>query len=383
MKYYLIVGEASGDLHASHLMAALQAEDPQAEFRFFGGDLMTAVGGTRVKHYKELAYMGFVPVLLHLRTIFAAMKQCKADITAWRPDVVILVDYPGFNLKIARYVHAHTHIPVYYYISPKIWAWKEYRIKNIKRDVDELFSILPFEVDFFENKHDYPIHYVGNPTVDEIAAFKKTYVETFEEFSASNGLSRQPVIALLAGSRKQEIKDNLPAMIRAASSIPGMQMVVAGAPGITSEFYQPYLNHAHVKVLFGRTYPLLAHATVALVTSGTATLETALFGVPQAVCYHTPVPKLIAFLKRHILKVPYISLVNLIAGKEVVKELVADKMTVEQMTDELQRLLYDTQRKESVRMGYDEMARCLGAPGAPVRAARMMVELLTRRRHES
>ena len=192
MKYYLIVGEASGDLHASHLMAALQAEDPQAEFRFFGGDLMTAVGGTRVKHYKELAYMGFVPVLLHLRTIFAAMKQCKADITAWRPDVVILVDYPGFNLKIARYVHAHTHIPVYYYISPKIWAWKEYRIKNIKRDVDELFSILPFEVDFFENKHDYPIHYVGNPTVDEIAAFKKTYVETFEEFSASNGLSRQP-----------------------------------------------------------------------------------------------------------------------------------------------------------------------------------------------
>jgi len=383
MKYYLIVGEASGDLHASHLMAALQKEDPQAEFRFFGGDLMTAIGGTRVKHYKELAYMGFIPVLLHLRTIFAAMKQCKADITAWHPDVVILVDYPGFNLKIASYVHAHTNIPVYYYISPKIWAWKEYRIKNIKRDVDELFSILPFEVDFFENKHDYPIHYVGNPTVDEIAAFKKTYTETFEEFSASNGLSQQPVIALLAGSRKQEIKDNLPDMIRAASSIPGMQMVVAGAPGIASEFYQPYLNHTNVKVMFNRTYPLLAHATVALVTSGTATLETALFGVPQAVCYHTPLPKLIAFLKRHVLKVPYISLVNLIAGKEVVKELVADKMTVEQMKAELQRLLYDTQRRESVRAGYDEMAHSLGAPGAPARAARMMVEQLTRQSNRS
>ena len=185
MKYYLIVGEASGDLHASYLMAALQREDPQAEFRFFGGDLMAAVGGTRVKHYKDLAYMGFIPVLLHLRTIFAAMKQCKDDITAWHPDVVILVDYPGFNLKIAKYVHAHTDIPVYYYISPKIWAWKEYRIKNIRRDVDELFSILPFEVDFFERKHGYPIHYVGNPTVDEVEAFKASYAGTFDEFVAS------------------------------------------------------------------------------------------------------------------------------------------------------------------------------------------------------
>ena len=377
MKYYLIVGEASGDLHASHLMAALQREDPQAEFRFFGGDLMAAVGGTRVKHYKDLAYMGFIPVLLHLRTIFAAMKQCKDDITAWHPDVVILVDYPGFNLKIAKYVHAHTDIPVFYYISPKIWAWKEYRIKNIRRDVDELFSILPFEVDFFERKHGYPIHYVGNPTVDEVEAFKASYAGTFDEFVTSNGLEDKPVVALLAGSRKQEIKDNLPDMIRAASSVAGdCQLVVAGAPGIEADYYRLYTGNAPVKVLFGQTYPLLSHATAALVTSGTATLETALFRVPQAVCYHTPLPKLIAFLKRHVLKVPYISLVNLIAGKEVVRELVADTMTVEQMRGELQRLLHDPKRKNELRDGYAEMARRLGESGAPMRAARQMVGLL-------
>ena len=380
MKYYLIVGEASGDLHASHLMAALRQEDPEAEFRFFGGDLMAAVGGTRVKHYKELAYMGFVPVLLHLRTIFAAMRLCKDDITAWHPDALILVDYPGFNLKIAEHVHAHTDIPVYYYISPKIWAWKEYRIKNIKRDVDELFSILPFEVDFFERKHHYPIRYVGNPTVDEVAAFQAKYAETFDAFTASNGLNDKPIIALLAGSRKQEIKDNLPDMIRAASSQSAdYQLVVAGAPGIEEDYYRLYTGDAPVKVLFGQTYPLLAHATAALVTSGTATLEAALFRVPQAVCYHTPLPRLIAFLKRHVLKVPYISLVNLIAGREVVRELVADTMTVEQMRDELQRLLYDPERKHELCEGYGEMSRRLGEPGAPMRAARQMVALLRKR----
>ena len=380
MKYYLIVGEASGDLHASHLMAALRQEDPEAEFRFFGGDLMAAVGGTRVKHYKELAYMGFVPVLLHLRTIFAAMRLCKDDITAWHPDALILVDYPGFNLKIAKYVHAHTDIPVYYYISPKIWAWKEYRIKNIKRDVDELFSILPFEVDFFERKHHYPIRYVGNPTVDEVAAFRAKYAETFDAFTASNGLNDKPIIALLAGSRKQEIKDNLPDMIRAASSQSAdYQLVVAGAPGIEEDYYRLYTGDAPVKVLFGQTYPLLAHATAALVTSGTATLEAALFRVPQAVCYHTPLPRLIAFLKRHVLKVPYISLVNLIAGREVVRELVADTMTVEQMRDELQRLLHDPERKRELCEGYGEMSHRLGEPGAPMRAARQMVALLRKR----
>ena len=228
MKYYLIVGEASGDLHASHLMAALKEEDPQADFRFFGGDLMAAVGGTMVKHYKELAYMGFIPVLLHLRTIFANMRCCKEDIVSWNPDVVILVDYPGFNLNIAKFIHSHTQIPVYYYISPKIWAWKEYRIKNIKRDVDELFPFFPLKLSFFE-KHGYPIHYVGNPTVDEVTAFV-ILIRRVLEFIRDNNLEDKPVIALLAGSRKQEIKDNLPGMLKAASAFPDYQLVLARSP---------------------------------------------------------------------------------------------------------------------------------------------------------
>lgn len=376
MKYYLIVGEASGDLHASHLMAALKVEDPQAEFRFFGGDLMAAVGGTMVKHYKELAYMGFIPVLLHLRTIFANMKRCKEDIVAWQPDVVILVDYPGFNLSIAKFLRAKTHIPVYYYISPKIWAWKEYRIKNIKRDVDELFSILPFEVEFFEDKHHYPIHYVGNPTVDEVTLFRAEHPETFDGFVRENNLDSKPIIALLAGSRKQEIKDNLPDMLRAASAFPEYQLVLAGAPGISPDYYHEYVGDAKVKILFGQTYRLLQQAEAALVTSGTATLETALFRVPQAVCYHTPIGKVISFLRRHILTVKYISLVNLIANREVVKELVADTMTVEQARAELERILYDKDYRQRMLDGYEYMAARLGDAGAPKRAAKKMVRLL-------
>jgi lipid-A-disaccharide synthase len=376
MKYYLIVGEASGDLHASHLMAALKVEDPQAEFRFFGGDLMAAVGGTMVKHYKELAYMGFIPVLLHLRTIFANMKRCKEDIVAWQPDVVILVDYPGFNLSIAKFLRAKTHIPVYYYISPKIWAWKEYRIKNIKRDVDELFSILPFEVEFFEDKHHYPIHYVGNPTVDEVTLFRAEYPETFDGFVRENNLDSKPIIALLAGSRKQEIKDNLPDMLRAASAFPEYQLVLAGAPGISPDYYHEYVGDAKVNILFGQTYRLLQQAEAALVTSGTATLEAALFRVPQAVCYHTPIGKVISFLRRHILTVKYISLVNLIANREVVKELVADTMTVEQARAELERILYDKDYRQRMLDGYEYMAARLGDAGAPKRAAQEMVRLL-------
>lgn len=375
MKYYLIVGEASGDLHASHLMVALKEEDPRAEFRFFGGDMMAAVGGTMVKHYKELAYMGFIPVLLHLRTIFANMKRCKEDIVAWSPDVVILVDYPGFNLDIAKFVHAKTKIPVYYYISPKIWAWKEYRIKNIRRDVDELFSILPFEVEFFEG-HQYPIHYVGNPTVDEVTAFKAANPETFADFISDNELADKPIIALLAGSRKQEIKDNLPDMIRAASAFPDYQLVLAAAPGISPEYYAEFVKGTNLQVIFGRTYRLLQQADVALVTSGTATLETALFRVPQVVCYHTPVGKLVSFLRKHILKVKFISLVNLIAGREVVKELVADTMTVENMRNELKRLLFQEDYRRRMLGGYEEIARLLGPAGAPRHAAREMVKLL-------
>ena len=374
MKYYLIVGEASGDLHASNLMRALQHEDPQAEFRFFGGDLMKAVGGTCVKHYRELAYMGFIPVLLHLRTIFRNMDFCKKDVEAWQPDVLILVDYPGFNLKIAEYIKRHTQIPVYYYISPKIWAWKEYRIKNIKRDVDELFSILPFEVDFFK-KHQYPIHYVGNPCVDAVDDFRRKGQETFSEFITANGLEAKPIIALLAGSRRQEIKDNLTRMIEAARSFPQYQFVVAGAPGIEPDFYKRYIDSS-TKIVFGQTYRLLQQAEAALVTSGTATLETALFRVPQVVCYYISAGKLVSFLRRHILKVKYISLVNLIADREVVTELVADGMTVSNIKKELAKIISGGNGRSRMLSEYDRLIGILGEPGASERAAAQITALL-------
>lgn len=374
MKYYLIVGEASGDLHASNLMKALKANDPHADFRFFGGDLMLAVGGTRVRHYKDLAYMGFIPVLLHLRTIFRNMDFCKQDVVSWQPDVLILVDYPGFNLKIAEYVKRHTRIPIYYYISPKIWAWKEYRIKNIKRDVDRLFSILPFEVDFYRS-HGYPIDYVGNPCVDAVSSFRGNNNETFADFVRANGLSDKPVVALLAGSRKQEIKDNLSRMIEAVKDFPEYQFVVAGAPGIEPSFYRQYIG-ADTSIVFGQTYRLLQQSVAALVTSGTATLETSLFRVPQVVCYYTAAGKLVSFLRRHILKVKYISLVNLIAGKEVVTELVADGMTVSNLKAELKKILPGGERRESMLACYDNLIAVLGNPGASERAAEKIVASL-------
>ena len=378
MKYYIIVGEASGDLHASRLMRSLRSVDEGAEFRFFGGDLMSAVGGTRVKHYRELAYMGFVPVLLHLRTIFRNMALCKRDIVEWHPDVVILVDYPGFNLGIAKFVKANTQIPVYYYISPKIWAWKEYRIKNIRRDVSEMFSILPFEVPFYEKKHHFPIHYVGNPTADEVNDFLRSYDEPFDAFCRKNGLSAgKPVIALLAGSRRQEIKDNLPAMLEAASRHAGdYQLVVAGAPSIPHEYYAKFVAGHGVKVVYDQTYPLLAHSCAALVTSGTATLETALFGVPQVVCYETPIPKVVAFLRKHLIKVRYISLVNLIADSEVVTELVADTFSVENIAKELGKLLPGSTERTTMLDGYAEVKRRLGKKNAPDNAAEIMLRLL-------
>lgn len=384
MKYYLIAGEASGDLHASRLMQSLRRVDGEAEFRFFGGDLMSAAGGTRVRHYRDLAYMGFVPVLLHLRTIFRNMAFCKRDITEWHPDVVILVDYPGFNLDIAKFLHAKTSIPVYYYISPKIWAWKEYRIKNIKRDVSELFSILPFEVPFFEGKHGYKIHYVGNPTADEVSGFLKTYTDSYGEFCSKNALdSRRPVIALLAGSRKQEIKDNLPAMIEAASRFADKyQLVVAGAPSISADYYARFISGQPVKIVYGQTYELLAHSRAAVVTSGTATLETALFNVPQVVCYETPIPKVIAFLRKHLLKVRYISLVNLIADREVVRELVADTFSADNIAAELSRLLPDGTCRNSMLDGYAEVRRRLGDRIAPDNAAEIMVRLLKKESEE-
>ena len=380
MKYYLIVGEASGDLHASRLMQSLMQYDPEAEFRFFGGDLMAKVGGTRVKHYRELAYMGFVPVLLHLPTIFKNMKMCKEDIMRWKPDAVILVDYPGFNLSIAKFVKKNTSIPVYYYISPKIWAWKEWRIKAIKRDVKEMFSILPFEVAFYEKKHHYKINYVGNPTTEEVDNFLHVYSESKDEFCQRNGLSSKPIIAILAGSRKQEIKDNLPSMLEAARHFEDYQMVVAAAPSITESYYKRFLENSEAKMVKTQTYELLAHATVALVTSGTATLETALLNVPQVVCYETPVPKLIRFAFKHIIKVRFISLVNLIADKEIVQELLADRFSIRNIANELYRILPGQPSRERMLADYQLVRERLGNEVAPDNAARIMVEKLTNRR---
>ena len=382
MKYYLIVGEASGDLHASNLMKSLKASDPTAEFRFFGGDLMTEVGGERVKHYKELAYMGFIPVLLHLRTIFRNMELCKEDIRSWNPDVLILVDYPGFNLKIAEYIKKYTSIPVYYYISPKIWAWKEYRIKNIKRDVDELFSILPFEVPFFEG-HQYPIHYVGNPCVDAVQSYREKHSETLQEFVSANGLEHKPIIALLAGSRKQEIKDNLPKMLEAAKDfVKDYQLVLAGAPSMDASSYQPYLREdVPVTIVFGQTYRLLQQSKAALVTSGTATLETALFKVPQVVCYYVAFGKFVSWLRKKILKVRFISLVNLVANREVVRELVADGMTVDNVRNELDALLNDESYRGKMFAEYDRMIEILGPAGASRQAASEIIKLLKKARN--
>ena len=388
MKYYLIAGEASGDLHASHLMRALKEFDKEADFRFFGGDLMSDVGGTRVRHYRDLAYMGVIPVLLHLPTILKNMKFCKQDIQTWRPACVILIDYPGFNLKIAEYVKKRTDIPVYYYISPKIWAWKEYRIKNIRRDVDELFSILPFEVDFFEKKHHYPIHYVGNPTADEVREFRRcggAVVRGYENTpKADSNLApshhRTPappkIIALLAGSRRQEIKDNLPTMIESVKPyMKDYRVILAGAPGIDPAYYEPFLAESGVEVVHGQTYDLLSKAHAALVTSGTATLETALFNVPQVVCYKLPLPKIARIVRRYLIKVPYISLVNLIADREVVTELLADSFTVSHIRHELDRILSGPDRERMLE-GYAEVSRRLGDQKAPDNAARLIVGLL-------
>lgn len=364
-------------------MRSLKKVDELAEFRFFGGDLMTAEGGTRVKHYKELAYMGFVPVLLHLNTIFANMKMCKLDIVKWKPDVVILVDYPGFNLSIAKFLKKNTLIPAYYYISPKIWAWKEWRIRSIKRDIAEMFSILPFEVDFYEKKHKFPIHYVGNPTAQEVYEFQSGYRQEYADFCQENNLdSRKPIIALLAGSRLQEIKDNLPAMIEVAERFEDFQMVLAGAPSIDEEYYQKFIDGTPVKMVKNKTYPLLAHSKVALVTSGTATLETALFGVPQVVCYETPVPKLIRWAFNHILKVKYISLVNLVADREVVKEMFADRFTVDGIANEVYQILPGQPGREAMLAGCQEVRDRLGDQVAPDNAAAIMYDLIRKHREE-
>lgn len=382
LTYFLIAGEASGDLHAANLIAALKKQDPGAKFYAYGGDEMKRAGAELLSNYRDIAYMGFITVAMHSRVILRAMKRCKQQISELRPDVVILVDYPGFNLSIAQYVKRNTNIPVYYYISPKIWAWREGRIKNIRHNVDEMFCILPFEVDFY-TRHNYNVHYVGNPTVDEITEYKKLHDNTADKPCAAK------TIALLAGSRKQEIKDNLNRMCTAAAPFTskGYRLVVAGAPNLDASEYERYipeemLANGSVTVESGKTYDILARADAALVTSGTATLETALFNVPQVVCYYTAAGKFVSFLRRHLLHVPYISLVNLIAGKEVVKELVADGMTVENIRRELSNITENATKRDEMLEGYSLMSRKLGPSGAAAKAAAEILACLQRRHND-
>ncbi len=367
-------------------MAALRSEDSEADFRFFGGDKMQAIGGTLVRHYRDLAYMGFIPVLLHARTILRGLEQCKRDIAEWKPDVVILIDYPGFNLKIAKYVHQNRICPVYYYIAPKLWAWKEWRIKNIKRDVDELFSILPFEVDFFEKKHNYPIHYVGNPTVDEVADYlsQDAALPPTDTLPPTGGVGGGPIISLLPGSRKHEIKDNLRIMLKAVEPYADRySIVIAKAPNIEENLYFSVIASAGLSeetvTLTSDTYALLSRSTSALVVSGTAVLETALFRVPQVACYHAKGGILAHIFQHLFIKIPFVTLVNLVAGREVVPELLGIHMTPQNCRAHLATILPGGCARETQLSGYEEVAERLGQPGAPQRAAKLIIEKLNGR----
>ena len=383
MNYYIIAGEASGDIHAAHLVAAIRQRDAKAQFRGIGGDAMAQQGVQLILHYSNLAYMGFIPVLMHLKTILRGMKQCEKDILSYKPDAVILVDYPGFNLRIAAFAHRHTQAKVVYYIAPKIWAWKERRIQSIRRNVDLLLSILPFEVEYYRQRHDYQIHYVGNPTVDEVASYLSRHPEASPP-SPQGKAGERPVIALLPGSRRQEVLDNLPRMIQGAAPFAAdHQLVIAAAPGLSDQFYRQLLEKVNgqcsmfnVQCVRGQTFRLLQHSTAALVTSGTATLETALFGVPQVVCYHTKAGRIVSLLRRLFLRVPHISLVNLICGKEVVPELVAHQMSAANVRRHLAEILPGGNARQAQLEGYRHMAALLGKPGAPDKAASIILEHL-------
>jgi lipid-A-disaccharide synthase len=374
MKYYIIAGEASGDLHGSNLMNALKNIDPSADFRFWGGDLMAAQGGILVKHYDQMAFMGFIKVVTNLRAILKNLKMCKTDIVAYQPDVLILIDFAGFNLQIAKFAKQQ-NLKVFYYISPKIWAWKTSRIKQIKAYVDKMFTILPFETDFYK-KYNYPVDYVGNPVNDAInnRAFKD---QTETEFKALNSLSDKPLIGLLAGSRKQEIKLMLPVMLQVTRYFPDYQFVIAGAPGINPALYQNIIGRFDVPIVYNQTYQLLQHTKAALVTSGTATLETALMKVPQIVCYHTNVGNLLYNIGRKLLKVKWLSLVNLILGFEAVKELTQATFKTEYLVKELNQLLTNSSYRQQMLDNYQKLNMLIGTPGASKKAANGIYNALT------
>ena len=367
MKYYIISGEASGDLHASNLMKSLKVEDSHAEFRFWGGDLMEAVGGTLVKHYRDLAFMGFAEVVMNLRTILSNIKYCKKDLLEYAPDVLILVDYPGFNLRIAEFAKKNG-ITVHYYISPQIWAWKENRISKIKRDVDQMYVILPFEKEFYEDKHNFPVHFVGHPLLDAIANRKPINPA---KFSKDNGLNEKPIIALLPGSRKQEITKMLSVMLQMAPKFPDHQFVIAGAPSQELSFYKTFLKDENVAIVENKTYDLLSVSSAALVTSGTATLETALFKIPEVVCYKGN--EISYQIGKRLVNVKYISLVNLILDKEVVTELIQDEFNETNLENELFKIL-DHKEREIMFDHYYQLEQILGGKGASDNTAKLIIK---------
>jgi len=370
MKYYIIAGEASGDLHGSNLMKALVRQDLNAEFRFWGGNLMQDVSNSLVKHYKDLAFMGFLEVVMNLRTITKNLNFCKQDIKTYNPDVIIFIDYPGFNLRIAKWAKQKGY-KTHYYISPQIWAWKESRIDAIKRDVDEMYVILPFEKKFYEDKHNYPVHFVGHPLIDAIA--ERNQIDEYE-FRASHELSEKPIIALLPGSRKQEIRKMLSTMLSVVNDFPDYQFVIAGAPSQDFNFYQEFITNTNVHFISNKTYDLLSVSTAALVTSGTATLEAALFKVPEVVCYKS---SWLSYQigKRLVKHIKYISLVNLIMDKEVVTELIQDDFNAQNLKQELTKILDNFERTKFF-ISYYELEKALGGKGASDKVAQLIYESL-------
>ena len=372
MKYYVLAGEASGDLHASNLIKEIKKIDADAQFRGFGGELMESTGMVVLKHYRDLAFMGIVPVIMNIRTIQKNFRFCEQDMLAFAPDVIILVDYPGFNLRMAKFAKAHG-IRTFYYISPKVWAWKEKRVHRIIAYVDEMFTILPFETEFFA-KYNYPVNYVGNPLLDAI--LEKETAPDFPRFNAENKLADKPILAVLPGSRKGEISVLLPTMLAAAAQFPEYQCVIAGAPNMGTEFYQPFMSDSQVPIVRGKTYEILIHSRAAIVSSGTATLETAILNVPQVVVYRLTPSWLFNFLKYFFLQTKWVSLVNIILGREAVTELIQWNFTLKKVIHELEKIIHDPENEKRMLQDYRDMMIKLGESGASGRAARLMVDKL-------
>ncbi|MBA4410127.1 MAG: lipid-A-disaccharide synthase [Bacteroidota bacterium] len=371
MRYYVLAGEASGDLHASNLIKEISLIDQQAQFRGFGGELMEKAGMAVLKHYRDLAFMGLVPVILNIRTIRKNFRYCEQDMLDFKPDVLILVDYPGFNLRMAQFAKAHG-LRTFYYISPKIWAWKEKRVYKVIAYVDEMFTILPFETGFYK-KYDYPVNYVGNPLLDAI--LEKKIAPDFPKFWAENELPEKPILAVLPGSRKGEISVLLPTMLEAAAQFPEFQCIIAGAPNMGIEYYRPFMKENQAPIIWGKTYEIMIHSRIAIVSSGTAALETAILNVPQVVVYQMTPNWLFKYLKFFLIT-KWVSLVNIILGREAVTELIQSDFTLKNVVHELKKILHDPENEKRMLADYREMMIKLGEPGASKKAAGLMVSKL-------